>query len=184
MPKSVSQSICHPRETETHPSSHDTWFIYRSLSTWFPWENVFICCGVMDRTMLHANDSQTDKSPWSKPVSVSFLFEFGFSESLREVHQLICISHTLRRDCFRCNFFFLSKPRIVAFTWSHLFSEFSEREEVQMVSEQCETHHSPWKKQTKNSWMRKWIIIVTEELLHKVEVVVYTTDYSNRNSML
>lgn len=46
----ISQSICHPGETETHPSSHDTWFIYRSQSTWFPQENVFICFGVMDRT--------------------------------------------------------------------------------------------------------------------------------------
>lgn len=52
--------------------------------------------------------------------------------------------NTLRRDCFRFYLFFLNQSRIVAFTWSHLFSEFSEREEEQMVSEQCETHHSPW----------------------------------------
>lgn len=38
----ISQPVCHPGDTERHPSSQDTWFIYWSLTTGFPWENAFI----------------------------------------------------------------------------------------------------------------------------------------------
>lgn len=92
----VSQSICHPGETETHPSSHDTWFIYPSQNTWFPQENVFICFGAMDRT--HCWMQMTAKQIKVPELSMFlwvFCLNLGISESLREVHHLICISHPL-----------------------------------------------------------------------------------------
>lgn len=50
--RSVSQSVSllPLGSQKTHPSSADSWFIYRSLSARFPQENVFICFGATDRS--------------------------------------------------------------------------------------------------------------------------------------
>ena len=154
MPKSVSQSICHPW------GDRETSVIYRSLTTPVPrGKNVFICFGARDRDPLwHVNEEpeETIKVPevLSEQVSVwVWLFWKPWERCISWYYLCLSLSFSLNVllcDCYRFNK--ENQYRIVAFTRIHLPTQLRERKEVKIVSEQDQTHHPLWFKKSRAGW--------------------------------